>query len=222
MPSVLKQMNVNGIDLAYEVRGNGKPLVLLHGNGGTHKIFNTKLLEPHFTCYLIDSRGHGKSTRVPELHYREMAKDVVEFLKRLDLKDVTLAGFSDGGILGLLIASQTDRVTHLVACGANVEPGGLVLPFQIFTKIAYFFKKNPLTYLMMAEPDIRDEELAKIKAKTLVLAGQFDLVRKRDTDHIARCIRNAKEIILPGETHGSYIVHSDKLAKLILRFTGHQ
>lgn len=216
----MSECTVNGITLSYEVRGHGNPLILLHGNGEDHRIFNTRLLEPHFACYLIDSRGHGKSTRIPELHYREMAADILEFMQRLDLRHVTLAGFSDGGIIGLLAASQTARITSLIACGANIGPEGLILPFRIFNHMAYFFSRSSLARLMMAEPDIRDEELQKITARTLILAGQHDVISRKETDHIASCIRNAKEKILMHETHRSYVVHSDKLARIILRFTG--
>ena len=62
--------SVNGINLYYEVRGNGRPLILLHGNGEDHTIFEeaAEVLSKSFACYLIDSRGHGKSTPVKEYH----------------------------------------------------------------------------------------------------------------------------------------------------------
>jgi pimeloyl-ACP methyl ester carboxylesterase len=78
--------NVNGITLYYEKTGEGQPIILLHGNGEDHQIFNvlTDQLKENFSVYAIDSRGHGKSTRVRELDYRSMAEDVVEFIKILD------------------------------------------------------------------------------------------------------------------------------------------
>ena len=155
----MKELSVNGITLRYDVRGHGDPLILLHGNGEDHRIFRTELLEPHFSCYLIDSRGHGRSTRLHELHYREMAADILEFIRRLDLHDVTLAGFSDGGIIGLIAASQTDRIRTLIACGANASPDGLILPFRIINHVIYALTRSPLFRLMIEEPDIRDEEL---------------------------------------------------------------
>ncbi|MGN0254804.1 MAG: alpha/beta fold hydrolase [Chordicoccus sp.] len=218
----MKELSVNGITLRYEVRGHGDPLILLHGNGEDHRIFNTRLLEPHFSCYLIDSRGHGLSTRLPELHYREMATDILEFIRRLDLHQVTFAGFSDGGIIGLIAASQTDRIRTLIACGANTSPDGLILPFRIINHVVLFLTRSPLFRLMIEEPDIKDEELQKITARTLIIAGQHDVVRKEETDHIASCIKGAREIIVRCATHTSYVVHSDRLAEMILRFTGIQ
>ena len=94
---------VNGIRLFYETVGEGRPLVMLHGNGEDHTIFAeaAELLGERFACYLLDSRGHGQSTPVSELHYADMAEDLVAFLDELDLRDVTVYGFSDGGIITL-------------------------------------------------------------------------------------------------------------------------
>ena len=218
----MKELSVNGITLCYEVRGHGDPLILLHGNGEDHRIFRTELLEPHFSCYLIDSRGHGRSTRLHELHYREMAADILEFIRRLDLHDVTLAGFSDGGIIGLIAASQTDRIRTLIACGANASPDGLILPFRMINHVIYALTRSPLFRLMIEEPDIRDEELQQITARTLITAGQHDVIRQEETDHIASCIKGAREIIVRHATHTSYVVRSNRLAEMILHFAGIQ
>ncbi|MCH4033911.1 MAG: hypothetical protein LKE85_07915 [Lachnospiraceae bacterium] len=72
---------------------------------------------------------------------------------------------------------------------------------------------------MIEEPDIKDEELRSITARTLITAGQHDLIRKEETDHIASSIRGAREIIVKRATHTSYVVHSNRLAEIILQFT---
>ena len=63
--------HVNGIDLYYEMTGSGRPLVMVHGNGEDHTIFDEAvgLLKDRFACCCVDSRGHGQSTQVSELHY---------------------------------------------------------------------------------------------------------------------------------------------------------
>ena len=103
---------VNGIQLYYEMIGQGPALIMVHGNGEDHTIFTeaAEKLKGYFTVYLIDSRDHGQSTKVRELHYDDMADDVIEFLELLDLRDVVYYGFSDGGIIGLLAAMKTDRI----------------------------------------------------------------------------------------------------------------
>ena len=216
----LKRIRVNDVDISYEEAGQGRPMILIHGNGENHSIFDrtVRILEKKFTCYLPDSRGHGKSHWIGEFHYRDMAEDIVQFLEKLNLRDVALVGFSDGGIIGLMAAARTDRISSLIACGANTRPEGLRGGYLLGMRILHFFGRSPLMRLMIKEPDISDQELRQIRANTLIVAGEHDLIRKSETDHIAAQIPGAGKIILPGESHGSYIVHSEKLAEIILGF----
>lgn len=211
---------VNGIRLFYERTGAGRPLVLLHGNAEDHSIFNVAVavLQDRFACYCIDSRGHGGSDRVDELHYDDMAADVLAFLDDLDLRDAVLCGYSDGGIVALLAAMRTDRVSDLIVCGANTHPKGLKL--RAYWNIRREYRQDPDVYnaVMLREPHILAEDLAAIRARTLVAAGSRDIIRERDTRFIASTIPGAKLLILPGEDHGSYIDHSEKIARIILDF----
>lgn len=97
-------INVNNIRLYYEKHGEGNPLILLHGNEENHFIFDEAVekLKKYYTVYTLDSRGHGQSEKVKEYHYQDMANDIKNFIKQLDLKKVTLMGSSDGAIIGLL------------------------------------------------------------------------------------------------------------------------
>ena len=214
--------HVNGIDLYYEKKGEGRPLIMVHGNGEDHTIFReaSMLLEKNFTCYLVDSRSHGKSTDAGELHYEDMAADMTAFMEKLDLQDVVFYGFSDGGIIGLLAAAQCTRVKTLIVSGANLTPEGVILPFRLLIRGMYIFNKDPKIRLMMEEPHIPDKVLQRITAKTLVLAGSHDMVREKETRHIARMIPGAKLYILKGEGHGSYIVHKERIGKIIMKFAG--
>ena len=62
-------IGVNGIQLFYTKTGNGRPLIMVHGNSEDHTIFDEAIgvLKEHFTCYAIDSRGHGKSSPCREM-----------------------------------------------------------------------------------------------------------------------------------------------------------
>jgi len=216
----LKKLHVNHVEISYEMVGTGRPMVLLHGNGEDHTIFDrtVHILEKKFTCYLPDTRGHGKSRWTGEFHYRDMAEDIVQFLEKLDLRDVALVGFSDGGIIGIMAAAKTKRITSLIACGANTRPEGLRSLYLLGMRIFHFVARRPLIRLMIREPDISDAELARVHAHTLIVAGEHDLIQRSETDHIAEKIPGAQKKILSGETHGSYIVHSEKLAHIILNF----
>ena len=212
-------IGVNGIELYYEKVGQGRPLIMVHGNGEDHTIFDEAVgvLKEHFTCYCIDSRGHGQSSHCRELHYKDMAEDMIAFMTELDLSDVAFYGFSDGGIVALLAAMDCSRITNLVVSGANITTKGTTWPFRLFLKVSSFVKYDPLIELMKNEPDIAPAELSRIRIKTLITAGSRDLIRESETRLIAESIPNAKLMILKGENHGSYIVHSTKIADILLK-----
>ncbi len=213
--------NVNGITLYYEKTGEGQPIILLHGNGEDHQIFNvlTDQLKENFSVYAIDSRGHGKSTRVRELDYRSMAEDVVEFIKILGLEKPILYGFSDGGIIGLIIASAyPELLSKLIISGANLTPEGVKKRYLNLFRFLSCITRNPNFRLMATQPHIPVEELHKIVVPTLVLAGSKDLIKEEHTILIAEAIPNCTMQILTGEDHGSYVINSNKLYPILKPF----
>lgn len=216
------KIKVNGIELYYEVVGTGTPLVMVHGNCESHKIFNeaAEVLKEHYTCYLVDTRSHGKSTKVKPLHYTDMAQDYIEFMKAMGLEKVTFFGFSDGGILGLLIAMQTDLIETLIISGANTHPSAVIGRSAEIMKLIYKYTRSDKFRLMLTEPDISAEDLQKIQCKTYVMAGSNDAISQENTDFIAANIPNSVEMILEGESHTSHIVHNTKIADIILELTG--
>lgn len=212
--------HVNGVELYFEKTGSGRPLLMLHGNGEDHTIFREAVakLSQRYTCYVLDSRGHGRSTRVAPLHYRDMAADVLDFLEAYELQNVLLYGFSDGGIVALMAAARSQRVGTLVVSGANLTPKGVKADVGLMIRAMALVKKDPKWELMAREPDMDEAELRRIAAKTLVLAGSKDLIREKETRRIAAAIPDAQLQILEGEDHGSYIIHSETIADLILNF----
>ena len=207
----------NGIALYYEVKGSGKPLIMLHGNSEDHTIFDqaAKVLAKRYTCWLIDSRGHGKSEKTKELHYLDMAGDLISFMEQKKLRDAAVYGFSDGGIIGLLAAMNTDRISHLAVSGANCTPAGIDRKAYAAIRCVNAVHPDPMLRMMLEEPAITAQELSTIQAETLVLAGQHDLVLRRETDLIASSIPRSEKRILAAEGHGSYIVHNRKIGDLL-------
>ncbi|MEG1180878.1 MAG: alpha/beta hydrolase [Oscillospiraceae bacterium] len=212
------EVHVNGIDLFYEKSGDGPPIILLHGNGETHEIFDvlTKSLEKNFSVYSVDSRRHGKSTRGCTLSYELMANDIAQLIEKLCLEKPVIYGFSDGGIIGLLLAIEHgELVGTIIASGANATPNGLKRSLRAYLKVSSLFKKSPLTELMLSEPNISADELRKIKNDVVLLAGQRDLILQKHTRYIASNIKGCRVQILPKENHSSYIVHSQKLYDIL-------
>ena len=70
--------------------------------------------------------------------------------------------------------------------------------------------------MMLEEPNISKEMLNRIEIPTVVLAGERDVIKEKHTRLIANSIKNSKLQILKGEDHGSYIIHSEKVAEIIL------
>lgn len=216
-------ITVNDMNLYYEVTGSGDPLIMVHGNGEDHKIFDkaAEVLSKHFTCYLLDSRGHGQSRQVNEYHYEDMAEDVYQFTQALHLENITYYGFSDGGIIGLILASRHPKLLDkMIISGANTRPDAVKKWITTVFKIVNRIHRKPLFELMLTEPHITKKQLQSIETPTLVLAGSKDLVLEEDTRFIAATIPNATLKILEGENHANYIVHKTKVADLILEYCG--
>ncbi|MEA4973309.1 MAG: alpha/beta hydrolase [Candidatus Metalachnospira sp.] len=89
----------DGVNLYYEVMGEGKPLVMIHGWDQSSEAFqyNVPVLSQKYKVITVDLRGHGKSDK-PSYGYRiaRLSKDVYELIEYLNLKDVTLLGWSMG------------------------------------------------------------------------------------------------------------------------------
>ncbi|MDO5111188.1 MAG: alpha/beta fold hydrolase [Clostridia bacterium] len=209
----------------YETCGAGRPLILLHGNGETHRIFDKAipLLSARYTVYAIDSRGHGLSDAAACYHYDDMKEDVRCFIAALGLVKPALYGFSDGGIIGLLLAcDDPSLLSALIVSGANTSPQGIRDGWRRF-----FVRLNGRLHdakmdMMLREPHITGEMLQRIKAPTLVLAGGHDMVKRADTAFIAANIPGSSMRIMRMHGHGSYIVHKKKIAELILDFLADQ
>jgi len=193
----------------------------LHGNGEDGGVFDVaakRFAENGFTVYAPDSRGHGKSGKAP-LSYADMAEDVRAFIENLKLDKPLLYGFSDGGIIGLMLAMNHPRVlSKLAVSGVNLNPKALNFSFKALVRISYFFTRNPMLRLMLREPQIAHSSLARITEPVLVLAGARDIVSKKHTESVAAAIPNAKFRILKGENHSSYVFDNEKLFGILSGF----
>lgn len=214
-------IQLSGQVIYYERTGEGSPVILTHGNKETHKIFDVLIpaLSKKHTVYALDTRGHGLSSVPHEYHYADMAEDIASFIQALELVKPAFYGFSDGGITGLLAASKYPAMlSALAVSGANLTPSGFKLSTRLSIRMAYWKKKDPLVRLMLTEPHITRSQLSRITIPTLILAGEKDMIRQRDTMRIAASIPEATLKILPGENHFSYVVRSPKLFPLLEDF----
>ena len=217
-----KYVEVNGLRIHYAEAGEGRPVVLLHGNGEDHNLFETEigqLVAAGYRVYAPDSRGHGKNEPLTEYHYADMAEDVYQFIKTLGLEKPALYGHSDGGIIALLLEiNHPGTLGAMAVSGTNLSPAGLVPSFlEEFTEMNEKHP-DPLVTLMLTEPHIDPEQLRSITIPVLVTVGDDDLILPEETQHIAALIPGARLQFVEGEDHGSYIVHSTKIADIIRDF----
>lgn len=217
------KIEVNSTQLYYERTGTGTPLLLLHGNGESHAIFDraVPLLAPRFDVICVDTRGHGQSAPVSHFDYRDMAEDVAALIRALRLRSPCVYGFSDGGIAALLLAIRSPELPSRIAVsGVNVSPRGLVRSFLRQTRADARRSRDPLLKLMLTQPHIPARALKTIRIPVLLTAGENDLVTPRHTRRIAETIPDCSHLLLAGETHDSYVVHSEKIALILLRYFG--
>ena len=214
-------LSVNGVKLYYEVHGSGSPILLVHGNSESHAIFDKLVpaLARNHMVYCTDSRGHGQSTVLPEYHYADMAQDYIDFIRALGIEKPAFYGFSDGGILGLMIAmKEPDLLSSIVCSGPNLWPTAVRKSALLFLRIVCAVKKAPLFEMMLREPNIRPEELSAITIPSLITAGSKDLILQDHIRLIADSIPGAELKIFEGETHESYVTHKDLLSPVIEDF----
>ncbi len=199
----------------YIEKGFGEPLILLHGNGEDLTYFKQQMeaFSPHFRVIAIDTRGHGNTPRgVAPFTIRQFADDLLGFMDANKIEKANILGFSDGGNIAMIFAMKhPERVNRLILDGANLDPSGVKSSFQIPIELGYmvarlFAKRSPearlkaeLLGLMVNDPMVGPEELGKIQAPTLVIAGDKDMIKESHTRLIASRIPGAKLKILPGD-----------------------
>ena len=212
---------VNNVNLYYETFGEGQPIILLHGNQETHEIFDKLIdkLKDNYKVYAIDSRCHGKSENPVDISYNLMCDDIIDLIKKLHIQKPILYGFSDGGIIGILIAiKEPTLLSKLIVSGANISPDVLTFWDNLITKTFYFFTRSKYIKMMLNEPNIPLSDLQKIVIPVHVIAGEKDVIKYEHTKLIADNIKNSALEIVKGEKHGSYIIHSDKIYEIIRNY----
>ena len=222
----MKSVEVNGVRLHYLQAGSGRPVVLVHGNGESHALFETEIRQLTAAGYEVfapDSRGHGANEPVSEYHYADMADDIFCLIRELGLEKPYYFGHSDGGIIGLLLELRhPGTLGKMAVSGTNLSPDGIVPEFvEEFTAINER-EPNPLITLMLTEPHIEPEELQGITIPVLVTVGEHDLILPEETQRIVQNLPDVRLIVVPGADHGSYLDHNERMGEFLLDFYAEQ
>lgn len=227
----LETIEVNGVSLVYQRVGrlSGQPVVLLHGNGGSHEhlsVMAEQLDSAGYLVYALDSRGQGANAPLDEYHYADMAEDVYAFCQVLGIEKPAVFGWSDGGIVALLTEVLHPGTFRAIAVsGANITPDGIVGFEEMRRALTTDSLGNPIApaplhRMMLTEPHITPAELGTITCPTLVVAGEHDLILEEQTRLIARSIPHGSLLILRGEDHGSHIWKNPKMGRILLNYLG--
>lgn len=234
--AVGKVYNIRGFKMYAETYGAGKPLLIIHGNGGSISDFSNQI--PYFSkgykVIVADSRAQGNSIDATDsLSYEMMADDYAALLDAMKIDSADVIGWSDGGINGLLLAMRhPKKVAKLAVTGANLWPDTsavfddveqLVLP--VYTMLKNKPDKNDqekagwkLMRLLVEEPHIALEDLRKITIPVLVIGGDHDVIKPQHTMLIAQNIPESYLWILPNSGHSTPIVYKEAFNKQVDTF----
>ena len=221
---------IHGHRIYFALRGDGPTLVLLHGGGdsGEHSFeHQLDVFSEHHHIVAPDQVGQGRTPEVSgPLTYTGMMQDTAVLLQQLKLKHVDIIGFSDGGILALMLALRhPELVRRVVISGVNVSPEGLneeqreglravqtVAPKTIDEKLAQLWFNSP------TESELSLDLLKNIQQPVLVVSGDRDAITLEHTLQIFHALPTAELCILPGTDHGTFSARPEWLNPIIGEF----
>jgi len=213
-------ISTRGFNTYYEVYGKGEPLILIHNNGGSIKSFAGQI--PYFSnqyqVIAVDTRAHGKSTdHSDSLTFEQIADDFNALLDSLHLDSTYVIGWSDGGIVGLLLAMRhPGRVKKMALSGPNLWPdttGLIPFVYHYIENESAELRRQPQTAevknhlkiydLDLYEPHITLERLRIIKCPTLIIGGDHDAIPPLHLLQIAEYIPQSYLWIIPNSGHAT-------------------
>jgi pimeloyl-ACP methyl ester carboxylesterase len=223
---------VNGIQMYYEVHGDGgTPLVLLHGGGSTIDVTYGRVLPVlarHRAVIAVEEQGHGRTTdRDAPVRFDTSADDVAALLQQLDVRTADVMGFSNGASVAIQVAIRHPAlVRKLIFASSMTKKSGAQPQFWGFIANATFadmpqplkdafLKVNPDPGKLHAMhdkdlarmrnfPDISDDDVRAVRVPTLVLLGDRDVPTLEHAAELVRMLPDGHLIVLPGG-HGDYL-----------------
>jgi pimeloyl-ACP methyl ester carboxylesterase len=254
--SISKRVPINGMQMYYEVSGSGDPLIVLHGaymNIPTMGAIIPKLAETH-KVYALEFQGHGRTTDIDRpITYQNLADDVAAFMDSVGITKADVFGYSVGAEVALQIGIRhAQKVNKLVAASAAYDLRGwqpdyiAVLPqftveMMVGMPFAEDYKKlaaNPDGFPELArklialekEPMAWEQDVKAIKAPTLLIAGDADVMTLEHTVALFRLLGGgvmgdmgkplpaSRLAVMPATSHTAVITQADLLHALMEPF----
>jgi pimeloyl-ACP methyl ester carboxylesterase len=235
---------VNGIKIWYAVFGHGEPVILLHGGLANANYWGNQVraLQGRYQVIVMDSRGHGRSTRnAMPFGYDLMASDVLGLMDFLKIRKAAIVGWSDGAIIGLDIAMKhPERVSKLFAFAANSDPGGVSdiahsTVFNAFiaraekeyetlspTPNGYKSFVEQIEKMWASQPNWTAEQLHAITVPTWIVDADHDeAIKRENTEFMAAQIPGAGLLLQPEVSHFSFLQDPEQFSADVLHFLQH-
>lgn len=218
-------LTVNGHAIHYVARGHGRPLLLLHGGGATpHDSFSKQMraFAAEHRVIAPEQVGHGRTPDLPgPLSYTRMMEDTAALLAGLALAQVDVVGFSDGGIIALMLAAHhPELVRRVVVSGANMAPDGVedevlaneqarlanphAVDVGLHHELSFEDKLIRLWTQSPTDDELNPDLLARITQRVLVMSGDHDVIKMSHTFAIYDALPDARLWILPNTSHSTF------------------
>jgi pimeloyl-ACP methyl ester carboxylesterase len=233
-------LDASGVHTWYDEHGTGSPLILMHGGFSDASEFgaNIPALAARFRVVTPERRGHGHTPDVAgPISYDLMADDTAAFLDALGIQRAHLVGHSDGANVALLVAlARPDLVDRLVLISGNFRYDGLVTGLDLGDLAASTYLADAyaqvspdgrdhfpvvaakIEHMAATEPTLTTADLGRVRARTLVMAGDDDAIAPAHTDELYRGIPDSELAVIPGTSHALIIEKPALCNEIILDF----
>jgi pimeloyl-ACP methyl ester carboxylesterase len=234
----------DGARIWYAAYGSGPPVILLHGGLGHSGNWGYQvpaLFRSGYRAVVIDSRGHGRSTRdARPFTYELMGSDVSAVMDALQLRKAGLVGWSDGACTALVLASKAPtRVAGVFFFACNMDPSG-TKEFVFTPIIGRCFNRHKQDYTQLSatpdqfdafsdavglmqktQPNYSVNDLAQISVPVTIVQSEHDeFIKREHAEYLARSIPNAEFIELPGVSHFAPLQRPEQFNSAMLAFLG--
>ena len=242
LPDDQGHIDHEGARIWYATHGSGPAVLLLHGGLGhsgnwSHQV--PALVRSGYRAVLIDSRGHGQSTRDDRpFSYELMASDVLAVMDVLQLERAGLVGWSDGACTALILAAKApSRAAGVFFFACNMDPSG-VKPFEATPALNRCFGRHTKDYaelsvtpedfkdfvegvslMQRTQPNYSAQDLARINVPVLIVQSEHDeFIRREHAEYLAKAIPRAEFIILNDVTHFAPLQRPEQFNTAMLEF----
>ena len=233
-----------GASIWYASYGSGSPVILLHGglgNSGNWGYQIPALMENGYCPIVIDSRGHGRSTRNEQPYsYELMASDVLKVMDKLKIENAAFIGWSDGACIALILGDKhPERVAGVFYFACNMDPRGakefVFTPVigrclnrhkkdyaQLSTTPDQFDKfSEAVGQMQSTQPNYSAEDLGKIDVPVTIVHSEHDeFIKREHAEYLAQSIQNAEFIFLPDVSHFAPLQRPAHFNEVMLGFLG--